>query len=74
MNNVAELKFQAVIFGRDAIYLEGVRPVKIDNTEMIFKSGCSVITVAGEKLGIKELDGDTVSVTGRVSDFSVRDL
>ncbi len=72
--NLAELKFQAVLFGRDALYLEGAAPVKIDENEMIFKVYGSVVTVTGEKLAIKDLAGDCAAIVGAINGFSVKDL
>lgn len=72
--NVAELKFQAVLFGRDALYLEGAKPIKIDGEEMIFKARSSVICVIGENLAVKDLVDDCVSITGKINGFTVNDL
>lgn len=74
LGNTAELKFQAVLFGRDAFYIEGVRILKIDGSELIFRAARSIITVSGDGLEIKELSGDSVSVLGKINGFSVRDL
>lgn len=72
--NIAEMKFQAVMFGRGALYLEGARPIKIDGTEMIFKARGSLITVSGADLSVKDLTDDCASVVGRIDGFSVKDL
>lgn len=70
----AELKFQAVLFGRDAFYIEGARPIRIDEKEMIFKAPDAVIAVSGTGMTIKELDGDCIAVTGKLNGFTVNDL
>lgn len=74
LGNTAELKFQAVLFGRDAFYIEGVRILKIDGSELIFRAARSIITVSGDGLEVKELSGDSVSVLGKINGFSVSDL
>ncbi|MDE5593316.1 MAG: hypothetical protein K2I75_05220 [Clostridiales bacterium] len=73
-SNVPEYKFQAVIFGRDAFYIEGARPIKIDEKEMIFKIPSGLITVSGERLTVKELSDDCVAIVGRVCSYTVTDL
>lgn len=70
----AEFKFQAVMFGDDAFYIEGVRPIKIDKTEIIFKTYSTLITVTGNDFSVKEMFGDCVAVTGKLTSLSVRDL
>lgn len=72
--SVAEFKFQAALFGRDAFYIEGARPVRIDKTEMIFKVSGALIRVTGEELAVKELDGDCTAITGRINGFKVEDI
>ncbi|MBD5131567.1 MAG: hypothetical protein HDT28_03090 [Clostridiales bacterium] len=73
-NSVAELKFQAALFGREAFYIEGARPIRIDKTEMIFKVSGALVHVTGENLAIKELDGDCAAITGKINGFTVNDL
>lgn len=73
-SDIPEFKFQAVIFGRDAFYIEGARPIKIDENEMIFKIPTGLITLVGEKLTVKELSGDSVAIVGRVNSYAVTDL
>lgn len=72
--NIAEFKFQAIMFGRDALYLEGAKPVKLDNVEMIFKTSGGLITVSGERLTVKDIIGDCVAVVGKINGFTVNDL
>ena len=72
--NTAEFNFQVVLFGRDAVYLEGAKPVKIDESEMIFRIPQGLLSLVGDGLKIKELTDDCVSVTGRISDLAVKDL
>lgn len=72
--NAAEFKFQVVLFGRDAVYIEGAKPVKISEDEMIFRIPQGLITLVGETLKVKELTDDCVSVTGRIADLAVKDL
>lgn len=73
-SKTAEFKFQAVLFGRDAFYIESARPVKIDDTEMIFKAPNALISVCGEHLAVKELSSDCAAVTGKITGFTVNDL
>ncbi len=70
----AEFKFQVVLFGCDAIYVEGAKPIKVDGDEMVFRSYGTVLTVTGSGLTVKELSDDCVSVVGKISGFSVKDL
>lgn len=72
--NITELKFQAVLFGRGALYLEGAKPLKIDDAEMIFRARGCVITVNGKDLSIKDLADDCASVVGVIDGISVKDL
>lgn len=71
---IAEIKFQAVLFGRDAFYIEGARPVKISDDELIFKVPGAVMTVRGSGMTVKELSGDCMSIVGKISGFEVKDL
>lgn len=71
---VAEFKFQAVMFGRDAFYIEGARPLKIGEEEMLFRAGGAVVRLCGSGLTVKEISGDCVSIIGTVTAFEVRDL
>ena len=73
-DNLAEIKFQAVVFGRNAVYLEGVKPVKIDGAEMLFCTRDSKVTIVGDKLTVKEMTGDCVSVVGAIKSFTVSEL
>lgn len=72
--NIAEFKFQATLFGRDALYIEGAKPIKIDGAEMIFKAATCVITVSGEGLTVKDMVDDCVSLVGKINGFAVNDL
>lgn len=72
--NLAEIKFQIVMFGRDGIYLEGVRPLKIDAEEMIFRARDCVVTVSGKELDVKDLTDDCVSIVGKVGGVQVSEL
>lgn len=72
--DIPELRFQVVMFGRNALYLEGAKPIKIAVTEMLFRVGKSVLQVLGEDLSVKELVDDCVSIVGRVDSVAVRDL
>ena len=74
LGNVPEFKFQAVLFGRDAFYIEGARPIKIADTEMIFSVPAAVIRVNGVGMTVKELSGDCTSVVGKITGFEVQDL
>lgn len=69
-----EFKFQAVIFGRDAFYIEGARPIKIDEKEMIFKIPTGLITVIGERMSVKELTDDCAAIVGRIDAYTVKDI
>ena len=73
-DNLAEIKFQAVAFGRNAVYLEGVKPIKLDGEEMIFCTRDSSIKIVGNKLTVKEMTGDCVSVVGAIKSFTVSEL
>lgn len=73
-SGTAECKFQVMLFGRDALYLEGTKPVKIDKTEMIFKVKGSLITVSGEELAVKDIVEDCIAIVGRISGIAVVDL
>lgn len=73
-SDTPEYKFQAVIFGRDAFYIEGARPIKIDPDEIIFKAPSVVITVTGEALAVKELTDDCAAIVGKINSYVVTDL
>lgn len=73
-SGTAEFKFHAVLFGRDAFYIEGARPVKIDGDEMIFKTPRELITVTGEDMKIKDLESDCAAITGRIDGIAVKTL
>ncbi len=73
-DNTAEFKFQAVVFGRNALYLEGAKPVKIDGGEMIFRTRNTLITVTGEGLAVKDIADDCVCLTGKIDGFIFGDL
>ena len=72
--NTAEFKFQVVMFGRDALYVEGAKPIKVDGDEMIFRSNRTMLTVSGEGLSVKELSDDCVSIVGKINGVAVKDL
>ncbi len=72
--NTAELKFQLIMFGRDALYVEGAKTVKLDSDEMIFKAYSALITVTGNDLEVKELSGDCIAVIGHVENIAVKEL
>ncbi len=74
LGKTAELKFQIVMFGRDALYLEGVKPLKLDGDEMIFRARACMITLSGESMTVKELADDCVSVLGKINGIAVKDL
>ncbi len=69
-----EFKFQATLFGRDAIYVEGAKPVKLVPDEMVFKVNGALLTVKGENLTVKELTGDCAAITGVVGSVTVGEL
>lgn len=73
-SGTAEFKFHAVMFGRDAFYIEGARPIKIDENEMIFRAAGELITLTGDGMKIKDLSSDCASITGRIDGFSVKSL
>ena len=73
-SETAEFKFHAVMFGRDAFYIEGARPIKIDSSEMIFRVPKAVITVVGKDMTVKELSDECTSVIGAINSFTVTDL
>ena len=72
--NLPEFKFQAMLFGRDALYLEGVRPIKLESEEMVFKVNGALLTVVGRFLTIKELSGDCAAIVGDIKSVSVGEL
>lgn len=72
--DMPEMKFQAVLFGRDAFYIEGARPIKISAEEMMFKAPNALICVCGSDMTVKELSGDCMSVVGKISGFEVKDV
>lgn len=69
-----EFKFQAMLFGRDAVYLEGAKPVKLECDEMVFKVNGALLTVSGESMTVKELTGDCVSIVGIIRSVAVGEL
>ena len=69
-----EYKFQVVIFGRDAFYIEGARPIKIDENEMIFRIPTGLISLVGEHMTVKELSDDTAAIVGKINSYTVTDL
>ncbi len=73
-DGMPEFKFQVVLFGRDALYIEGAKPIKIDCGEMIFRTGKCVITVTGDRMEVKDLVDDCISIVGKISGFSVSDI
>ena len=72
--DTAEFKFQVVLFGRNAIYIEGAKPIKVDGGEMIFRSRKTILTVTGSGMSVKELSDDCVSIVGKIDGFAVKDL
>ncbi len=72
--NADEIKFRAVMFGRDGIYIEGAKPVRLDPCEMIFRTPRCVLTVSGEGMSVKDLTGDCTAVVGKINGFLVSDL
>lgn len=70
----AELKFRAVMFGRDAFYIEGARPIRIDGGEMVFRAPRALITLTGEGMTVRETCDDSTAVVGRLKGFSVEDI
>ncbi len=72
--NAVEFKYQVVLFGRNAFYIEGAKPIKLSGDEMIFRADKSLITLVGADLTVKDMTGDCVSVVGKVDSFSVTDI
>ncbi len=72
--NATEFRFQVVMFGREGIYIEGARPVKIDACEMMFKIRDALLYVGGKDLTVKEITGDCISVVGQIDGVWVREL
>lgn len=72
--NTAEYKFQLVLFGRDALYIEGAKPIKLGQDEMIFKTNATLLTVSGCDLVIKDLAESCAAIVGKVTDVKVSDL
>lgn len=72
--NAAELKFRTVMFGRDGIYIEGAKPLRLDSSEMIFRTPRCILTVKGDGMTVRELVGDCTAIVGRIDGVSVSDL
>ena len=72
--NTAEFKYQAVLFGRDAFYIEGAKPIKLDGDGMVFRVPGALITLTGKDLSVKDMTADCVSVVGKIDSFTVTDL
>lgn len=73
-SGIPEYKFHVVIFGRDAFYIEGARPIKIDEKEMIFKIPTGIISLVGEHMTVKELSDAAAAIVGRIDSYTVTDL
>ena len=71
---LAELKFQVVFFGKDAAYLECVKPVKLDGDEMVFRAGGNVLTISGENLAVKELSDRCIAIVGKITKYTAEEL
>ncbi|MCH5351577.1 MAG: YabP/YqfC family sporulation protein [Clostridiales bacterium] len=69
-----EFKFQATLFGGNAIYVEGGKPIKLDDDEMVFKVNGGMLTVVGESMSVKELTGDCVAIVGEIKSVAVEKL
>ena len=74
LDGLHELKFQVVLFGRDAVYLECVKPLKLDADEMIFRASGGMITLTGSGLSVMDMSDKCVSISGRVDNIAVSDL
>ena len=74
LGGLHELKFQAVLFGRDAVYLECVKPQKLDADEMIFRASGCLITLSGSGLCVIDMSDKCVGISGKVNNISVSDL
>lgn len=72
--NAAEIKFRAIMFGRDGLYIEGAKPLRIDTSEMIFRTPRCILTVKGENMTVKDLVGDCTAIVGKIDGISVSDL
>lgn len=72
--NAAELKFRVVMFGQDGIYVEGAKPLRLDGSEMIFRTPRCILTVKGDGMVVKELVGDCTAIVGKIDGISVSDL
>lgn len=72
--NTAEFKFQAVMFGRNAFYIEGAKPIKLDGDEMIFRTDKAIVTLTGKDMSVKDMADDCTSVVGIINSFAVTDL
>lgn len=68
---VSELRFQVVMFGDSAIYLEGVRPLVIGDERITFRTRSQLLTVNGESLSICEYFDESVSVVGKIKSVEV---
>lgn len=72
--NTAEFKFQAVLFGRNAFYIEGAKPIKLEGDEMIFRTDKALVTLSGANLSVKDMTDDCISIVGTINSFTVTDL
>ncbi|MCH5163035.1 MAG: YabP/YqfC family sporulation protein [Clostridiales bacterium] len=72
--NAVEIKFHAIMFGRDGIYIEGAKPMSIDKCEMIFRTPRCILTVTGDGMTVKDLTGDCTAIVGRIDGVSVKDI
>lgn len=71
MSFVADIKNMidgdiSVVCFAGSVYLEGVLPLKLGETEMLFRAGEKVTRVEGEGLYVYELEGDCVIVRGTI--------
>ncbi|MDE7463454.1 MAG: hypothetical protein K2M48_00350 [Clostridiales bacterium] len=62
------------MFGRDGIYVEGAKPIRLDPCEMIFRTPRCILTVTGADMTVKDLTGDCTAIVGKIDGFSVKDL
>lgn len=64
---IAEPLFRAVLFGEDALYLEGVRSIKsYSENKVELRLGKGGLTVLGEGLFIKKYCAGDLAVCGKV--------
>ena len=72
--NLPEFKFQVMMFGRDALYVEGAKPIKLESDAIVLKVNGALLSVTGESMTVKELTGDCIAIVGSIKSVTVGEL